>query len=96
MSIDDILDAATHATGGEWRIRKAVDESGDYPFPTYDILAVFPYGPQGIGTAHQDPYNAILFAGAKQLAVEVKRLRAEVLGFKGEAGLSKPEQGGEG
>lgn len=73
--ITKILEALPHADGGEWKIRKTVDDSGDYPFPTYDIMAVYPYGPQGIGCAFQQPYNAILFAGAKTLAEEVIRLR---------------------
>ena len=54
-------------TGGKWVIRKTVDTSGDYPFPTYDILAVFEYGPQGIGSAYQHPYNALLFASASEM-----------------------------
>ena len=54
-------------TGGEWKVRKTVDESGDYPFPTYDIIALFEYGPQGIGTADQQPYNALLFAASPKL-----------------------------
>lgn len=83
MSIDDILDAYAKSFPGEWAVRKTVDDSGDYEFPTYDIVSIMPYGPRQIGTAFQEPYNAIMFAGAKQLAEEVKRLRAEVLGLKG-------------
>lgn len=98
MSIDDILEAATKATGGEWRIRKTVDDSGDYPYPTYDILAVFDWGPNGIGTTYDNPWNAMLFAGAPQLAAEVRRLRAENLGLRGEAAVAAPhgEAGKEG
>lgn len=83
--INIILEAydAANINGGEWCVRKTVDESGDRPFPTYDILSVHSYGPEGIGTAYQNPYNAILFSGAKLLAEEVKRLRAEVLGLRG-------------
>ena len=51
-------------TGGDWKIRKTVDETGDYPFPTYDILAVFEYGPMFIGTANDHPYNAKMFASS--------------------------------
>ena len=76
--IDNLLEAAKNATGGDWRVRKTVDESGDYPFPTYDILAVYPYGPQGIACAYQNPYNAMMFAAAPILAEEVKRQRAEI------------------
>ena len=54
-------------TLGEWKIRKTVDESGDYPFPTYDILAIHEYGPEGIGTAYQNPYNARLFSCSKEM-----------------------------
>jgi len=54
-------------TGGDWKIRKTVDETGDYPFPTYDILAVFEYGPSCIGTTYQHPYNAKLFACAPKM-----------------------------
>lgn len=24
-------------SGGDWKVRKTVDDSGDYEFPTYDI-----------------------------------------------------------
>ena len=56
-----------NCTAGEWKIRKTVDNSGDHPFPTYDIIAVFDYGPQGIGTAYQNPFNARLFAMSKDM-----------------------------
>jgi hypothetical protein len=54
-------------TQGEWKVRTTVDDSGDYPFPTYDIISIFPWGPQGLGTADQNPYNAKLFAGSSRL-----------------------------
>lgn len=76
-SLDDILTASDKATGGMWIVKKTVDNSGDYPFPSYTVLALFDYGPQGIGEAYQNPYNAILFSGAKRLAEEVKALRLE-------------------
>lgn len=78
QDVDKILEASEKADKGDWRIRKTVDESGDYPFPTYDIIAVYEYGPKGIGSAYQDPYNAIMFFGAPVLAEEVKRLRREL------------------
>jgi hypothetical protein len=79
MSIEDILDAATKAQGGEWAVRKTVDETGDYPFPTYEVIAIFPYGPEGIASAYQNPYNAILFAGAKILAEKVSEYKTEIM-----------------
>ena len=64
------MDNLNH-TGGNWRIRKTVDESGDYPFPTYDIIAVHEYGPQYIGTADQHPGNARMFAGSVLMLKEL-------------------------
>lgn len=83
ISVDDIIEASKKASTGEWRIRKTVDDTGDYPFPTYDIISIHEYGPEGIGTAFQNPYNAILFAGSAMLVDEILRLRAEVIGLKG-------------
>ena len=54
-------------TQGDWRIRKTVDESGDYPFPTYDILAVHEWGPESVACAFQHPYNARLIAAAPEM-----------------------------
>ena len=54
-------------TQGDWRIRKTVDESGDYPFPTYDILAVHEWGPECVACAFQHPYNARLIAAAPEM-----------------------------
>ena len=54
-------------TQGDWRIRKTVDESGDYPFPTYDILAVHEWGPECVACAFQHPYNARLIATAPEM-----------------------------
>jgi hypothetical protein len=56
-------------SGGQWLIRKTVDDSGDYEVPTYDILAVYEYGPEGIGTANSNPYNARLFSCSKELVL---------------------------
>lgn len=52
---------------GEWRVRKAVDETGDYPFPTYDILAIHEWGPECIACAFQNPNNARLIAAAPEM-----------------------------
>lgn len=82
MRLDDILAAAEEARGGDWIVRKTVDDSGDYPCPTYEVLAVFPYGPEGIGCAYQNPYNAILFAGAKQLAQAVRDQKMEIMALR--------------
>lgn len=54
-------------TPGPWKVRKVVDNSGDYPFPNYDILALLDYGPQGIADAYNNPYNARLIAAAPAL-----------------------------
>ena len=58
-------------TQGDWRIRKTVDESGDYPFPTYDILAVHEWGPECVACAFQNPYNARLIAAAPEMLEEL-------------------------
>lgn len=50
-----------------WGIRKTVDNSGDYPFPTYDILAIHEYGPEMVACAYQNPYNARLISFAPDL-----------------------------
>lgn len=64
-------------TPGEWRIRKTVDESGDYPFPTYDILAIKEYGPEGVACAY-NPYNARLIAAAPEMLIELLKCVAEL------------------
>jgi hypothetical protein len=67
-------------SSGNWIVRKTVDDSGDYPFPTYDILAIHEYGPEGIGSADQNPYNALLFATSKnmfELLMEIEALYEE-------------------
>jgi hypothetical protein len=74
---DRIMQKLKH-TGGEWRVRKTVDESGDYPFPTYDILAVHEWGPMGIACADQNPYNARLMATAPELLIELLKCVAEL------------------
>lgn len=51
----------------KWIVRKTVDESGDYPFPTYDILAIHKWGPEAIACAYQNPYNARLIASAPDM-----------------------------
>ena len=58
-------------TQDNWRIRKTVDESGDYPFPTYDILAVHEWGPECVACAFQNPYNARLIAAAPEMLDEL-------------------------
>lgn len=65
-------------TGGRWVVRKVVDESGDYPFPNYDVLAIFDYGPQGVADAYQNPFNARLIAAAPAL---LEALDAVVAGY---------------
>jgi hypothetical protein len=64
-------------TPGEWIVRKRVDESGDYPYPEYTILAVFEWGPIGVADAYQNPLNARLIALAPRLAAAYRELREE-------------------
>lgn len=73
--INTAIAARSQTTPGEWTIRKRVDNSGDYPFPDYDILAVAEWGPQGVAEAHQNPFNAALIAAAPDLVDEVVKLR---------------------
>ena len=40
---------------GKWTVRKTVDETGDYPFPTYEVLAIHKYGPECVACAFQNP-----------------------------------------
>jgi hypothetical protein len=54
-------------TATEWRVRKTVDETGDYPFPTYDILAIHEWGPEAVACAYQNPNNARLIAVAPDM-----------------------------
>ncbi len=54
-------------SSGKWIVRKTVDNSGDYPFPTYDVLSIHDYGPEGIACAYQNPYNARLMAGSPEM-----------------------------
>jgi hypothetical protein len=57
----------TKHAGGEWRVRTTVDESGDYPFPEYNIIAIHKWGPEGVACAYQNPYNARLIASAPEM-----------------------------
>lgn len=61
-------------TQGSWRTRKTVDESGDCPFPTYDILAVHEWGPECVACAFQNPYNARLIAAAPEMLKELIKI----------------------
>lgn len=54
-------------TPGPWRVRTTIDTSGDYDFPTYDILAIHEWGPEGISTAFQNPHNANLISSSIDL-----------------------------
>lgn len=54
-------------TAGKWIVRKTVDNSGDYPVPTYDILSIQDWGPRSIAYADQDPFNANLMAASPDL-----------------------------
>lgn len=74
-------------TGGRWVVRKVVDESGDYPFPNYDVLAVFDYGPQGVADAYQNPFNARLIAAAPALLAALEAVMAEYSQFQGLADM---------
>lgn len=65
-------------TRGEWVVNKKVDESGDYAFPTYDILSILTYGPELIGSGNQNPFVAELFANSRKMAMEILKLRQEV------------------
>jgi hypothetical protein len=65
-------------TSGDWIVRKTVDETGDYPFPTYDILAVHEWGPECIACAFQNPNNARLVAAAPELLIELLKCVAEL------------------
>ena len=76
-------------TGGNWIVRKTVDNSGDYPFPCYDILALHDYGPEGIAEAYQNPYNAKLIACAPDF-IEDKIKDYKEIGRWLSAALSDP------
>ena len=76
--MNDRIKQKLNHTSGEWIIRKTVDESGDYPFPTYDILAVHEYGPECIACTYQNPYNARLMATASELLIELLKCVAEL------------------
>jgi hypothetical protein len=64
-------------THGKWKIRTTIDDSGDYPFPTYDILAIHDYGPEGVSTAYQNPYNARLIAAAPEMLDGIRKVFIE-------------------
>jgi hypothetical protein len=61
-------------TSGEWMVRKTVDTSGDYPFPTYDIIAVHTWGPEGIACAYQNPFNAVLMSKSPEMLEVLERI----------------------
>jgi hypothetical protein len=75
----------------EWVIRKTVDESGDYPFPTYDILEINKWGPRGIGTAYQDPNVARMFASSVDMLSMLSRIRNVLYTPKSEDTISVTE-----
>jgi len=54
-------------TSGKWKVRKTVDNSGDYPVPTYDIIAIHEWGPEGVADVYQNPFNANLIAAAPDM-----------------------------
>lgn len=58
--------------GDKWIVRTTIDNSGDYPFPTYDILSIHKYGPVGVATAYQNPYHARLIAAAPDMYMAIR------------------------
>ena len=54
-------------TPGELRIRKKVDDSGDYKYSTYDIMAHYPWGDRGIVYEMDNPNDAMLFCASPEL-----------------------------
>lgn len=65
-------------TPGVWKVRKTIDNSGDYPVPDYDVLALMEFGPQGVADAWQNPRNANLIALAPALASALRSAWAEI------------------
>jgi hypothetical protein len=91
MSIDELLEPAKRATPDEWRVNVKIDDSGDYVFREYSVVSLRKYykadhlETQTIASIYYGPFDAILMAGAKQLASEVSRLRKQLEEYKKEA-----------
>jgi len=64
-------------TMGDWKVNHKVDDSGDYPCHEFEIISVKPYGPEGIGTAYSNPYNAVLFSKSKEMYELLLKLRGQ-------------------
>jgi hypothetical protein len=90
-TVEEAIKALETVDKGQWIVRKTVDESGDYPLPTYDILSIYPYGPSLIGSADSNPQAAILFSSSKLLAEKVKEQKIEIMSLR--ADLEAARQG---
>lgn len=69
----------TKWTPGEWRVRTTVDETGDYPFATYDVIAIRPWGAEGVGTGYQNLPNALIQAAAPAMYAMLEAVKDELL-----------------
>lgn len=65
-------------TSGTWRLRKVIDDSGDYTIARYDVMATYPWGDKGICYSIENPYDAMLFAAGPDLIAEIEVLRERV------------------
>ena len=65
-------------TSGQWRVRKKLDDSGDYTIATYDIMAHYEWGDKGICYDIENPHDALLFSSGPELLEEIERLRFAV------------------
>jgi hypothetical protein len=65
-------------TSGEWKVRKIVDDSGDYITASYDVMAHYAWGDKCICSDLDNPYDAMLFAMGPELISEIEKLRLAV------------------
>ena len=75
-------------TKGEFKVNTKIDDSGDYEYKTYDILACFPWGVRGVVYEMYNPIEARLFCAAPEMLEALIECRNELAEQYGQIGYS--------